>query len=181
MKNSGRTHRPPPLVPMATVCRLMVTSFRRCSERKTSVFHSLLSGYGSTGHGLHCKLSPTFITRAAVTLLCPRQTSLSYILTLGCLCIHSLPIPPAQPCLHTGTASERFLRELGKKLLGNFREWSLPRMHIGWTLTTCNWTIEANSSLPEILYASLLIKYVLRTYYMLDILSIAFIATVKCS
>lgn len=68
----------------------------RCSERKTSVFHYLLSGYGSTGHGLHCKLSPTFITRAAVTLLSPRQTSLSYILTLRCLCIHSLPIPPAQ-------------------------------------------------------------------------------------
>ena len=54
-------------------------------------------------------------------------------------------------------------------------------MQIGWTLTTCNWTIEANSSLPEILYAALLIKYVLRTYYMLDSLSIAFIATLKCS
>lgn len=165
---------------MATVCRLMVTSFRRCSERKTSVFRYLLSGYGSTGHGLHYKLSPNFITRATSPCSAPDKP-LSYILTLRCLCVHSLPIPPAQPCPHTGTASERFLRELGKKLLGNFREWSLPRKQIGWTLTTCNWTIEANSSLPEILYAALLIKYVLRTYYMLDILSIAFIATLKCS
>lgn len=33
IKNSGRTYRPPLLVPMATACRLMVTSFRRCSER----------------------------------------------------------------------------------------------------------------------------------------------------
>ena len=47
IKNSGRTHRSSLLVPMATACRLMVTSFRRCSKKKTSVFRYLLSGYGS--------------------------------------------------------------------------------------------------------------------------------------
>lgn len=110
IKNSGRTHRPPPLVPMATVCRLMVTSFRRCTERKTSVFRYLLSGYGSTGHGLHCKLSPNFITRATVTLFCSRQTFVLYFDVEMSLCpfsTHSTrpALPPYWHCI--GAFSQR--------------------------------------------------------------------------